>query len=38
VKLDPARRKDKIVSAEGPPAERNARWRVAAQHLPEVDE
>jgi predicted transcriptional regulator of viral defense system len=38
VKLDPARRKDKIVSTEGPPAERNARWRVAAQRLPEVDD
>lgn len=38
VKLDPARRKDKIVSIEGAPAEKNARWRVVAQHLPEIDE
>jgi predicted transcriptional regulator of viral defense system len=38
VKLDPARRKDKIVSTEGEPAEKNARWRVVVQHLPEVDE
>jgi predicted transcriptional regulator of viral defense system len=38
VKLDPARRKDKIVSTEGEPAEKNARWRVVVQYLPEVDE
>lgn len=38
VKLDPARRKNKIASAEAEPAEKNARWRVVAQHLPEIDE
>jgi predicted transcriptional regulator of viral defense system len=38
VKLDPARRKDKIVSMDGEPAERNTRWRVVAQRLPEIDE
>lgn len=38
VKLDPARRKDKIVSTQGEPAEKNARWRVVVQHLPEIDE
>jgi predicted transcriptional regulator of viral defense system len=38
VKLDPARRKDKIVSTEGEPAEKSARWRVVAQRLPEIDE
>jgi hypothetical protein len=26
------------VSAEGEPAERSPRWRVVAQHLPEIDE
>lgn len=38
VKLDPARRKDKIMSIEDEPAEKNPRWRVVAQHLPEIDE
>jgi len=38
VKLDPARRKDKIISTQGEPAEKNTRWRVVAQHLPEIDE
>jgi predicted transcriptional regulator of viral defense system len=38
VKLDPARRKDKIMSKEDEPAEKNMRWRVVAQHLPEIDE
>lgn len=38
VKLEPARRRDRITPGEGEPAERNARWRVVAQHLPQVDE
>lgn len=38
VKLDPARRKDKIVPTEGEPAEKNMRWRIKAQRLPEIDE
>ena len=38
VKLDPARRKDRIMSTEGEPAERNARWRVVVQDLPDIDE
>lgn len=38
VKLDPARRKDKIASTESEPAEKNIRWRVMVQHLPEIDE
>jgi predicted transcriptional regulator of viral defense system len=36
VKLDPARRKNRIASEEL--AEKNQRWRVAVQHLPEIDE
>ena len=36
VKLDPARRKNRIASDEL--AEKNQRWRVAVQHLPEIDE
>ena len=36
VKLDPARRKNRIQTEE--PAERNERWRVAVQNLPECDE
>lgn len=36
VKLDPARRKNKITEKQ--PVERNERWRVAVQHLPEIDE
>lgn len=37
VKLDPARRKGRIMPTEGEPAERNTRWRVLAQRLPEID-
>ena len=36
VKLDPARRKNRIASEEF--AEKNQRWHVAVQHLPEIDE
>ncbi len=36
VKFDPARRKNRITSEEF--AEKNQRWRVAVQHLPEIDE
>ena len=36
VKLDPARRKNRIASEVL--AEKNQRWRVAVQHLPEIDE
>lgn len=38
VKLDPARRKDKLHIEKETPAEKNERWRVAAQRLPEIDE
>ncbi len=37
VKLDPARLKGMIAPTDGQPAERNTRWRVVAQHLPEID-
>jgi predicted transcriptional regulator of viral defense system len=36
VKLDPARRKDRIVKDEL--AEKNQRWRIGIQHHPEIDE
>lgn len=36
VKLDPARRKDRIVKDEL--AEKNERWRIAIQRQPEIDE
>lgn len=36
VRLDPARRRTRIQAEE--PAERNERWRVAVQRLPEIDE
>ena len=36
VKLDPARRKNRIQAKE--PVERNERWRVAVERLPEIDE
>lgn len=40
VKLEPARGKNRIVltEEEGEPAERNTRWHVVAQRLPEIDE
>lgn len=38
VKLDPARRKHNIASGVDKPAERNARWRVVVQRLPETEE
>ena len=36
VKLDPARRKNRIANEEL--AEKNERWRVAVQRVPEIDE
>lgn len=39
VKLEPARGKNKILlTEEDEPAERNTRWHVVAQRLPEIDE
>ena len=38
IKLDPARRRDKIKITDDEPAERNERWRVVVQHHPEIDE
>lgn len=38
VKLEPARRKDRLAAEKGKPAEKNERWRVTVQRLPEIDE
>ena len=38
VKLDPARGANRLLFPAGDYAERNRRWRVVAQHLPEIDE